>query len=81
MKLLDRQIGYTIKYKLYDLYQEFQKKVFNDCHFSEKLSDYPVRIETPVFGKKDDSFAVFMVPGVLMSYVFFAKQKPFGRIN
>ncbi|KAJ8957482.1 hypothetical protein NQ317_014263 [Molorchus minor] len=59
--LLDRQIGATIKYKLVDLYINFQKSVLADCQFLPQMGDIPVDIDF-IYGEKDDSFTIYMTP-------------------
>lgn len=62
----DRQIGATLKYKLIDLYKNFQNDVFKDCNFTPGLGKYPVDIKG-IHGGLDEPFTIFMTPGTIVT--------------
>ncbi|KAJ8945137.1 hypothetical protein NQ318_001602 [Aromia moschata] len=70
MDMSNRQIGATVKYKLIDLYVDFQKAILDDCNFLSKLGDFPVNVEF-IYGEKDDPFTIYMTPGSLITIIFF----------
>ncbi|KAJ8920069.1 hypothetical protein NQ315_011723 [Exocentrus adspersus] len=70
LDMSNRQIGATLKYKLIDLYTDFQNAVFEDCRFVPGLGDLPVQVDY-YFGSKEDTFTIFMTPGSLITIIFF----------
>ncbi|XP_018577430.1 ABC transporter G family member 23 isoform X2 [Anoplophora glabripennis] len=70
LDMSNRQVGATVKYKLIDLYIDFQNAIFEDCHFIPGLGDFPVRMDF-YFGTKDDTFVTYMTPGSLITIIFF----------
>lgn len=65
--ITDRQIGTTIKYKLYNLYIDFQKAVYVDCNYTEGLANIPMKFNDAVYGSEDETYTVFMTPGMLLT--------------
>ncbi|RZC34174.1 ABC transporter G family member, partial [Asbolus verrucosus] len=65
----DRQIGATMKYKLLDLYKDFQNDLFKDCKYDTQLTDF-IKLET-IYGSKDDTFTDYMTPGLVLTIMFF----------
>lgn len=65
----DRQIGTTIKYKLFNLYVDFQKAVYVDCNYTEGLANIPMKFNDAVYGDEDETYTVFMTPGMLLTLV------------
>ncbi|KAK9873202.1 hypothetical protein WA026_021435 [Henosepilachna vigintioctopunctata] len=72
LDMSNRQIGYTVKYKLLDLYMKFQKSIFSDCDFLPKYADLPINFLKPVFGEEGEHFTEFMAPGILITLSFFS---------
>ncbi|XP_056637728.1 uncharacterized protein LOC130445863 [Diorhabda sublineata] len=70
MDMSNRQIGATLKSKLVDLYTKFQNSVFDDCNFTAGFSDLPVKINF-VYGDSEEPYTVFMIPGSLITIMFF----------
>ncbi|KAL3270034.1 hypothetical protein HHI36_009090 [Cryptolaemus montrouzieri] len=72
LDMSNRQIGYTIKFKLLDLYMDFQKSLFGDCDYEKKFAEKPVHFFEPIYGEEGDHFTEFMTPGVLLTLAFFS---------
>ncbi|CAG9829053.1 unnamed protein product [Diabrotica balteata] len=70
MDMSNRQIGATLKYKLIDLYTKFQNSLFDDCDFVPGFGDLPVNINF-IYGDGDEPYTVFMIPGSLITIMFF----------
>ncbi|XP_017786452.1 PREDICTED: ABC transporter G family member 23-like [Nicrophorus vespilloides] len=70
LDMSNRQIGATIKYKILKMYEEFAVQTFTDCKLLEKLGKIPMRFAFE-FGTEDETYTVFMVPGVLLTVMFF----------
>ncbi|KAG5872759.1 hypothetical protein JTB14_030154 [Gonioctena quinquepunctata] len=70
LDMSNRQIGATLKTKLVDLYIKFQNGLFDDCHFTPKLGDLPVNINF-IYGDIEEPYTVFMLPGSLITIMFF----------
>lgn len=71
MDMSNRQIGQTIKYKLFDYYKDFQDELFDDCQFQRRYGALPISFKDPVFGNKEESYTIFLTPGVCLTLVFF----------
>ncbi|XP_051164491.1 ABC transporter G family member 23 isoform X2 [Leptopilina boulardi] len=67
----DRQIGMFMQTKLYNRYFEITRKVYKECAISEQFADLPVKFETPIFGKLDQSYRSFVAPVFILTLVFF----------
>lgn len=65
--IADRQIGTTVKYKLFNLYVDFQKAVYVDCNYTEGLANIPMKFNDAVYGSEDETYTVFMTPGMLLT--------------
>lgn len=63
----DRQIGTTIKYKLIKLFIDFQKGVFSDCNYFKDLADIPINFHDAIYGSEDETYTVFMTPGMILT--------------
>ncbi|CAH1102725.1 unnamed protein product [Psylliodes chrysocephalus] len=70
MDMSNRQIGATLKYKLIDLYTNYQNEIFNDCGFVKGLGDLPVDINF-FYGDNNEPYTVFMIPGSFITIMFF----------
>ncbi|CAG9819085.1 unnamed protein product [Phaedon cochleariae] len=70
MDMSNRQIGATLQVKLVDLYINFQNDLFNDCKFIPGLADLPIDIDY-YYGDQDEPYTVFMIPGSLITIMFF----------
>ncbi|CAG9862958.1 unnamed protein product [Phyllotreta striolata] len=70
MDMSNRQIGATLKYKLIDLYTDYQNKLFEDCGFVPGLGDLPVDINF-IYGDINEPYTVFMIPGSFITIMFF----------
>ncbi|XP_074031882.1 uncharacterized protein [Leptinotarsa decemlineata] len=70
MDMSNRQIGATLKSKLIDLYIKFQTDLFEDCNFLRKLGELPVNINF-IYGDNIEPYTVFMLPGSLITIMFF----------
>lgn len=62
----DRQIGATVKYKLIDLYKEFQNDIIKKCNFTPGLGRYPVDLNG-IYGELDEPYTIFMTPGTVLT--------------
>ncbi|KRT81367.1 hypothetical protein AMK59_5794, partial [Oryctes borbonicus] len=70
LDMSNRQIGTTIKFKLLSKFLDFQKGLAKDCNLLEKLVDIPVRFHHE-YGNDEETYTVFMTPGVLLTIMFF----------
>nr|XP_022905336.1 ABC transporter G family member 20-like isoform X2 [Onthophagus taurus] len=70
LDMSNRQIGLTLKSKLLAKFVHFQKKLFKDCEYLEKLIDQPLNFHY-LFGNEKEEFINSMVPGILLSVVYF----------
>ncbi|XP_022905337.1 ABC transporter G family member 20-like [Onthophagus taurus] len=70
LDMSNRQIGQTLKFKLLSLFLDFQKSLINDCNLFEKLADIPIDFNYE-YGNDKTTFTVFMIPGVLITIMFF----------
>lgn len=71
LDMSNSQIGGVLKMKLYKKYFEFQRGLMSDCGYNEKVSDLPMRLENPIYGQEEEDYTIFIVPGILLSLVFF----------
>ncbi|XP_044753149.1 ABC transporter G family member 20-like [Coccinella septempunctata] len=72
LDMSNRQIGYTIKYKLLDLYMDFQKSIFKDCDFEKKFAEKPINFLDPVYGVDGEHFTEYLLPGVVNTIAYFS---------
>ncbi|XP_050499822.1 ABC transporter G family member 23-like isoform X1 [Diabrotica virgifera virgifera] len=70
LDMSNQHIGTTLKSKLIDLYLDFQKSVFVDCKYEAKAAEIPIQTEY-IYGYKNDPFQVFVIPGVIITMMFF----------
>ncbi|XP_076173781.1 ABC transporter G family member 20 [Ptiloglossa arizonensis] len=66
----DRQISLFVQKKLYDNFFDKYKEVLKECRISSKLANSPIKLEDPVFGKKDQNYATFVFPPYVLSMLF-----------
>ncbi|CAG9766095.1 unnamed protein product [Ceutorhynchus assimilis] len=67
MDMSNKPVGGTMKEKLIELYLDFQKDLYKDCMWDERTGQSPMK-EEYLFGKKDDSFLVFMIPALILTF-------------
>ncbi|XP_043476598.1 ABC transporter G family member 23 isoform X2 [Leptopilina heterotoma] len=67
----DRQIGMFMQTRLYNRYFEITRKVYRECGIPEQFANMPVKFETPIFGKMDQSYRSFVAPVFILTLVFF----------
>ncbi|XP_045473581.1 ABC transporter G family member 23-like isoform X1 [Harmonia axyridis] len=72
LDMSNRQIGYTIKYKLLDLYMDFQKSIFNDCDFEKGFAENPINFFDPVYGIDGEHFTEYLLPGIVNTIAYFS---------
>ncbi|KAF5281618.1 hypothetical protein FQR65_LT02938 [Abscondita terminalis] len=66
----NKQIGNSIKLKLMEEMFNLQKSVLNECNYpSEYLRIFDFK--ESFFGKEGDKFTTFLVPGILLTVIFF----------
>ncbi|XP_050310195.1 ABC transporter G family member 23-like isoform X2 [Anthonomus grandis grandis] len=70
LDMSNRQTGATLKYKLYELFYDFQEAVFRECGWPERLGNLPLR-QNFIYGNEDESYTVYMIPGTLVTMLFF----------
>ncbi|KAI7815043.1 ABC subfamily G member 21 [Rhyzopertha dominica] len=71
LDMSNRQIGTTIKYKFFNLFIDFQKEVFKDCNYFPDLGDIPIKFNDAVYGDEDETYTVFVTPGMMLTIMFF----------
>lgn len=70
LDMSNRQIGASVKARLFRLFQDFQVSAFKDCQYNELLGRVPLRF-TFEFGVEDEDYTNYMIPGVLLTVMFF----------
>ncbi|KAL1498317.1 hypothetical protein ABEB36_009133 [Hypothenemus hampei] len=70
MDLSNRQTGATLKYKLYELFYNFQEELFKECNYPAKLGNLPIQ-KSFLYGNEDESYVVYMIPGTIITLLFF----------
>ncbi|CAG9760962.1 unnamed protein product [Ceutorhynchus assimilis] len=70
LDMSNRQIGMTLKFKLYKLFYDFQEEVFRECNWPARLGNLPMRREY-MYGDEEEVFTIFMIPGTLVTMCFF----------
>lgn len=63
----NQQISYFLERRLREVYRDFAEDMMTDCEYPAKLSNIPVRFETPVFGSFDVEYKQYAAPGVVMT--------------
>lgn len=63
----DRQIGLTLKQNLFDKMLDMLKILFKDCNYLPKAGQVPIKFEDAVYANFEDTYTIFMVPGVLIT--------------
>ncbi|XP_077286475.1 ABC transporter G family member 20 [Arctopsyche grandis] len=71
LDMSNHQLTIFLKKRLYSDYVNFNKDVLSECHNSPRLADIPIKFNDPVYGNADASYAEFMVPGVMLTIIFF----------
>ncbi|GLV42002.1 uncharacterized protein CBL_05040 [Carabus blaptoides fortunei] len=71
LDMSNRQIGPPIQGKLLKKYIEFTKSMLRDCKRNPKMSEIPLNFHDAIYGSVDDSYTVFMVPGLLITVIYF----------
>ncbi|XP_076631467.1 ABC transporter G family member 20 [Colletes latitarsis] len=66
----DRQISLFVQRQLYDDFFDEYKAIIKECRMSPKFADLPVRLEDPLFGKKDQNYMTFILPPFLLTVMF-----------
>nr|XP_023029076.1 ABC transporter G family member 23-like [Leptinotarsa decemlineata] len=69
MDMSNMEIGESVKYKLIELFKDFQVSVLKDCGYPPEFGDVPIKMNL-IFGHDQEAFTVFMIPGVMISILF-----------
>ncbi|XP_030758444.1 ABC transporter G family member 20-like isoform X2 [Sitophilus oryzae] len=70
LDLSNRETGGSVKYKLIDQFLKFQEDLYIECGRDRRLAKLPFR-EQYLYGKNDEPFFIFMLPGMVVSIAFF----------
>ncbi|XP_076266304.1 ABC transporter G family member 23-like isoform X2 [Rhynchophorus ferrugineus] len=70
LDMSNRQIGATLKYKLYELFYDFQEDLFTQCNWTKRLGNMPIRKHF-IFGNEDEPYTIYMIPGTIITMLFF----------
>lgn len=70
LDMSNRQTGATLKYKLYNLFYDFQEQLFDECKWPRRLGSLPIR-KYFMYGNEDEAYTVYMIPGTLITMLFF----------
>ncbi|XP_066145077.1 ABC transporter G family member 23-like [Euwallacea fornicatus] len=70
LDMSNRQTGATLQFKLYELFYNFQKSLFIDCGWLENLGSLPIKKDY-LFGNEDEAYTIFMIPGTIITMLFF----------
>ncbi|XP_050309611.1 ABC transporter G family member 23-like [Anthonomus grandis grandis] len=65
-----KPLGEGLKYKLIDLFLDFQRDLYQDCNWNKRIGQPPIN-EHYLFGKKYDPYLMFLIPGLLATFGFF----------
>ena len=60
----NRQTGATLKYKLYELFYDFQEELFTECGWPKRMGSLPLN-QTFVYGEENEPYTIYMTPGTL----------------
>lgn len=58
----DLQITTFLQSRLYKAFQRFNKKLLKGCNHNEKVGEFPLKFETPIYGTFDGDFKISMMP-------------------
>lgn len=72
MHFSDYLIGLKIQSTVMRSFSEFAHEAMDEMGLNEHAADLPILIDTPIYGKRTDTFTDFMAPGVILSIGFLA---------
>ncbi|CAG9819084.1 unnamed protein product [Phaedon cochleariae] len=70
LDMSNMEIGTMLQQKIFSKYLEYQESLYKDCKFAPGSGDLPIRIDT-IYGEITDEYLVYMVPGGLITMIFF----------
>ncbi|XP_072378312.1 ABC transporter G family member 23-like isoform X2 [Diabrotica undecimpunctata] len=71
MDMTSLQVGGIIKDRIFDKYQLFHKKIYDDCKYLSKSVQMPLRVEESFYGNKDEEYVIFITPGIITTMIYF----------
>ncbi|GLV42003.1 oskyddad [Carabus blaptoides fortunei] len=71
LDMSNRQVGPPIQAKLLKKYIEFTKSMLRDCKRNPQIGEIPLNFHDAIYGSVDDSFTLFLVPGLLVTVIYF----------
>lgn len=66
LDMSNRQTGATLKYKLYEMFNDFEEDLFADCNWPRNLGNLPIR-NNYYYGNQDEAYTVYMTPGTIVT--------------
>lgn len=70
LDMSNRQIGATLKYKLFELFYDFQEDLFEECKWPKRMGNMPLR-QHFIHGNEDEPYTIYMIPGTIVTMLFF----------
>ncbi|XP_055376981.1 ABC transporter G family member 23 [Condylostylus longicornis] len=71
LDMSDQQIAYHLERKLHEAYKSFMQDIMVDCGIPKHFANIPVHFLKPIYGSFDEEYQKFIIPGILITIVFF----------
>ncbi|CAG9829049.1 unnamed protein product [Diabrotica balteata] len=71
MDMTSLLVGGIIKDRIFDKYNLFHEKIYDDCKYLSKSVQIPLRVEESFYGNKDEEYVIFITPGIITTMIYF----------